>query len=139
MSRVLLAHGYDISFGFLHDGVESGRASLVWCAIEEHRATLARRLFDYMGGKTFKAADFSMRDSGEVRLGRIVSMEVAQEAIKAVPISKLVSTANWLGKTLKDTAACWRVAAIWSGLAPDNSAFGHCMKMQDRPFSFTYG
>jgi len=106
MSRVLLAHGYDIGFGFLHDGVKPGRASLVWCAIEEHRATLARRLFDYMGGKTFKAADFSMRDSGEVRIGRFVSMEVAQEAIKAVPISKLVSTANWLGKTLKETAAC---------------------------------
>jgi hypothetical protein len=33
-------------------------------------------------------------------------MEVAQETIKAVLISKLVSTANWLGKTLKDTAAC---------------------------------
>jgi CRISPR/Cas system-associated endonuclease Cas1 len=106
MSRVLLAHGYDIGFGFLHDGFKPGRASLVWCPIEEHRATLARRLFDYMGGKTFKAADFSMRDSGEVRIGRIVSVEVAHEAIKAVPISKLVATANWLGKVLKETAGC---------------------------------
>jgi hypothetical protein len=76
------------------------------CAIEEHRATLARRLFEYMGSKTFKAVDFSMRNSGEVRIGRLVSVEVAQEAIKAVPISKLVSTANWLGKVLKETVAC---------------------------------
>jgi hypothetical protein len=47
-----------------------------------------------------------MRDSGEVRIGRIVSMEVAQETEKAVPILKLVATANWLGKVLKETAGC---------------------------------
>jgi CRISPR/Cas system-associated endonuclease Cas1 len=104
MSRVLQVYGYDLGCGFLHDGIKLGRASLVWDAIEEHRVRLAERLFGYMRDRAFKASEFTMLSSGEVRTGQNVCKEVALETIRALPISRLMTTANWIGKMIKENA-----------------------------------
>lgn len=101
MARVIVAHGLDPAFGFLHDGRKPGRLSLVWDAVELHRPKLVQETFRYAGAKVFRKNDFRMIDGGIVRLAPSTMKDAAALTLKTVSLKDMVKTVEWLAGQIR--------------------------------------
>ncbi len=103
MTRVIIAHGLDPCFGFLHDGRKPGRMSLVWDAIEPFRPAIARAVFGYAAAHTFEKKDFiifvhKITEEKTVRLAPPLAKEIVAVAIGTIGVREYVKTIDRLTK-----------------------------------------
>ena len=101
MTRVVIAGGFDASFGFLHDGKKPGRLSLVWDAVEPHRPGLVRAVFQYAEGRAFKRYDFGIFANDGVGLLPPLAKEVAGLTVRTVTLKDMVKTVDWIVGLIK--------------------------------------
>jgi CRISPR/Cas system-associated endonuclease Cas1 len=100
MTRVIVAHGLDPVFGFLHNGRKPGRLSLVWDCIELHRPKLVGETFRY-AERIFRKNDFRMIDGGIVRLAPTIMKDVAALTIKVVSLKDMIKTVGWMAAQIR--------------------------------------
>lgn len=101
MTRVVIAHGLDASFGFLHDGRKPGRMSLVWDAVEPHRPGLVAAVFRYAEGRSFKRYDFGIFANDGVGLLPPLAKEIAGLTVKTVTLKDMVATVGWMAGLIR--------------------------------------
>jgi CRISPR-associated endonuclease Cas1 len=105
LTRVVIAHGLDPCFGFLHDGRKPGRLSLVWDCVEPLRPGIVRAVFEYVETHTFEKKDFLIfvhKTTGEktVRLAPKLAKEITALAIRTVSVRECVKAVDWMIKRL---------------------------------------
>jgi CRISPR-associated protein Cas1 len=103
MTRVIIAHGLDPCFGFLHDGRKPGRMSLVWDAVEPLRPAIVSAVFGYVAEHIFEKKDFivfihKISSEKTVRLAPNLAKEIAALTAKTISVRECVRMTNWLAK-----------------------------------------
>jgi SAM-dependent methyltransferase len=114
MTRVVVAKGFDVSFGFLHDGRKPGRLSLVWDCVEVFRPRLVRRVFEFAGGrgergKGFKKSEFAafVHDRTDtIGLLPPLAKEIATLTIATVTLKDMVGAVDWVASEVRRTTSC---------------------------------
>lgn len=87
----IVAHGYDPMIGYLHS-YDKDRAALVFDLMEPLRPIMDRSVLQFVKGRTFEPADFTIRNDGVCRLNpqmvkQLVIFLETQFATASVPFS----------------------------------------------------
>ena len=73
---------------------------MVWDCVELLRPGLVRGVFEYVGGRVFRKADFAVSTEGVVRLGGNIAREVAELVVGRFPVTRYMRVVKQVEKML---------------------------------------